>query len=61
MSAHDIDKAYVSPYDKFLFEFDASHEKSASQMLEIKKFQRIFKLRDDKEAQESKSGIWESF
>lgn len=46
MANNDIDKTYVSPYDRFLFEFDASHEKSASQLKEIKKHQRIFALRD---------------
>lgn len=46
MSNNDIDKAYVSPYDRFLYEFDACHEKSASQLKEIKKHQRIFALRD---------------
>lgn len=47
MANNDIDKAYVSPYDRFLYEFDACHEKSASQLKEIKKYQRIFALRDD--------------
>lgn len=47
MSNDDIDKAYVSPYDRFLFEFDACHEKSASQLKEIKKYQRIFAARDE--------------
>lgn len=42
----DIDKTYVSPYDRFLFEFDATHEKTASQLKEIKKYQRIFARRD---------------
>lgn len=46
MTKIDIDKAYVSPYDQFLFGFDAEHEKSASQLKEIKKYQRIFALRD---------------
>lgn len=46
MTSYDIDKAYVSPYDRFLFEFDANHEKSASQLKEIKKYKRIFALRD---------------
>lgn len=46
MSSDDIDKAYVSPYDRFLYEFDACHEKTASQLIEIKKYQRIFALRD---------------
>ncbi len=47
MSNDDLDKAYVSPYDRFLFEFDAGHEKSASQLKEIKKYQRIFAARDE--------------
>lgn len=42
MNSNDIDKAYVSPYDKFLFEFDATHSKSASQLKEINKHKRIF-------------------
>lgn len=46
MVNQDIDKAYISPYDRFLFEFDATHEKSASQLKEIKKYERIFALRD---------------
>lgn len=46
MTNNDIDKAYVSPYDRFLFEFNACHEKTASQLKEIKKYQRIFALRD---------------
>ncbi|HBI21026.1 MAG TPA: hypothetical protein DDY37_00300 [Legionella sp.] len=46
MANNDIDKTYVSPYDRFLFEFDATHEKSASQLKEIKKYKRIFALRD---------------
>jgi hypothetical protein len=40
------DKAYVSPIDLFQKSFDASHEKSASQKAEIKKYQRIHALRD---------------
>ena len=47
MSSYDIDKAYVSPYDRFLYEFDACHEKSASQLKEIKKHERIFAKRDE--------------
>lgn len=61
MSKHDIDKAYVSPYDKFLFGFDATHEKTASQIKEIKKHERIFLMRDDKDYKNEKSEIWESF
>lgn len=61
MNTDDIDKAYVSPYDKFLFEFDATHKKSESQMKEIIKHARIAKMRDDKDYKEGESGIWEDF
>ncbi len=61
MSDNDIDKAYVSPYDEFLFEFDATHNKSASQMKEIKKHERIARMRDDKDYQSDKGEIWEDF
>lgn len=57
----DIDKAYVSPYDKFLFEFDASHQKTASQLREIEKHQRIALMRDDKEYIDPNSAIWADF
>lgn len=61
MSKHDINKAYVSPYDKFLFNFDATHEKSASQLKEIKKHERIALMRDDKNYISTESEIWELF
>lgn len=61
MNTNDIDKAYVSPYDKFLFGFDASHEKTKSQLKEIEKHKRIASLRDDKTAGDKKGEIWESF
>lgn len=61
MSKHDIDKAYVSPYDKFLFEFDATHNKSASQIKEIQKNGRIAHMRDDKNYNSDKGEIWEEF
>ena len=47
MTAHDIDKFYVSPYDKFLYTFDKEHEKTASQLKEIEKHRRIANLRDN--------------
>ena len=50
MSTQDIDKAYVSPYDQFLFRFDKEHKKSPSQIKEIKKHERIFELRDKPDA-----------
>ena len=61
MSSHDIDKSYVSPFDKFLFEFDATHPKSASQLIEIKKYQRIFALRDHPKAEGEQEEIWQDF
>lgn len=60
MNNLDIDKAYVSPYDRFLFEFDATHEKSVSQLKEIIKYQRIFAMRDIPLAN-VKSDVWEEF
>lgn len=57
----DIDKAYVSPYDKFLFEFDATHQKSASQMKEITKHAKLALMRDDKNYPEDESDIWTGF
>lgn len=61
MNSQDIDKAYVSPYDKFLFEFDATHSKSESQIKEITKHQRIALMRDNKEYDNEKGEIWEQF
>lgn len=61
MSSNNIDKAYVSPYDKFLFEFDATHKKSESQIKEIKKNRRIAQMRDNKNYKEDKSEIWSDF
>ncbi|KTD05613.1 hypothetical protein OQJ19_10585 [Fluoribacter gormanii] len=61
MNSDDIDKAYVSPYDKFLFEFDATHNKSASQIKEINKHKRISMMRDNKDYGNEKGEIWEEF
>lgn len=61
MSQNDIDKAYVSPYDKFLFEFDAHHKKTTSQLKEIKKHQRIAYLRDNAKRDEKDDEIWGGF
>lgn len=61
MNKDDIDKAYVSPYDKFLFEFDINHPKSASQIQEINKHKRIALMRDDKDYANEKAQIWEKF
>lgn len=61
MSKTDIDKAYVSPYDRFLYEYDAKHEKSASQLAEIKKHQIIFALRDNPDLEAKTDVIWKAF
>lgn len=61
MSNLDIDKAYVSPYDRFLFEFDATHEKSASQLKEIKKHQSIFERRDAPIQSDLPKEVWTDF
>jgi hypothetical protein len=42
----DIDKSYISDYDKFLYEFDQTHALSESQRQEKKKHARIATLRD---------------
>ena len=55
-------KHYVSPIDIKSAEFDANHPKSDSQLAEIKKYQRITRLRDKKIALVKKiKSIWESF
>lgn len=61
MNSDDIDKAYVSPYDKFLFEFDATHNKSASQIKEINKHKRLSLMRDNKDYKSETGEIWEEF
>lgn len=61
MSDQDIDKKYVSPYDQFLFEFDVKHQKSASQLKEIKKHQRIAEQRDHAQCRNESDDIWEDF
>lgn len=61
MNTDDINKAYVSPHDKFLFEFDATHKKTTSQLQEIQKHERIAHMRDDKDYKVDQSEIWEGF
>ncbi len=61
MSKQDIDKAYVSPYDRFLYEFDSKHPKSASQLKEMIKYKRIAYLRDHVLEGEIVEQIWEEF
>lgn len=61
MNNHDIDKAYISPYDKFFCEFDKDHPLSESQLIEIAKYKRIFELRDHKAPGDGADEIWKEF
>lgn len=58
-----INTSYVSPLDEFMAEFNRQHpEKSASQEKEIKKYNRISRLRDDETAQDPVAhprGLWD--
>lgn len=60
MKKDNIDKAYISPFDKFIYEFDATHPQSESQLCEANKHKRIAQLRDDAEIDNDNS-IWEGF
>jgi len=57
----DIDKFYVSPYDKMFHGFDQKHALSESQKKEIAKHRRIAKLRDNANTSDDNSVIWEDF
>jgi hypothetical protein len=61
MNKHDLDKAYVSPYDKVFHKFDQEHPMSASQLKEYLKYKRIFEMRDNPNALQDSSEIWEEF
>ena len=61
MNTNDIDKFYISPYDRFLYEFDTTHPLSESQKEEIKKHQRIAELRDNKDLLKKEGEIWNKF
>lgn len=57
----DIDKFYVSPYDKMFHGFDNSHALSESQRKEIAKHERIADLRDNADSKENEGKIWKDF
>lgn len=57
----DIDKSYISPYDKFLCDFDKKHSKSTSQQKEIEKHRRIAALRDNPAVAEKQGQLWDAF
>jgi hypothetical protein len=40
------DRHFVSSVDRFQTQWDATHPKTASQLAEIKKHDRVFSLRD---------------
>jgi hypothetical protein len=61
MSIGDLDKAYVSPYDKFFYGWDEKHKPTASQIKEIKKHQAIAQARDVKLEKKETLVIWEAF
>jgi hypothetical protein len=53
---------YVSELDQLLTEFDQQHpELSESQQKEVRKHQRIQRLRDQAEAGKETTPIWERF
>lgn len=57
----DIDKFYVSEFDKMMRQFDASHPRSISQLKEIEKHQKIAHLRDNERDKNSNDKIWSGF
>ncbi len=61
MSSLDIDKFYISPYDKFMREFDINHQKTPSQIQEIDKHKRIAELRDNPITTDVEGKIWADF
>jgi hypothetical protein len=59
--AKNKDMDYVSDVEKFMHQFDQKHpQQSLSQQKEIKKFKRIFYLRDHV-VQAAQNKIWEGF
>ena len=57
----DINKAYISPYDLFLKEFDKTHKPSVAQKKEIAKHKRIATLRDNPTPNSADLVIWDEF
>jgi predicted Zn-dependent protease len=61
MINQDIERSYVSPYDQFLFEFDATHPNTPSQIKEIQKNARIAALRDNPAPEPEGKAVWTEF
>ena len=57
----EIDKKYISPYDKLLHGFDTTHAPTASQQREIKKHEKIFKQRDHANVDTEENILWDKF
>ncbi len=55
------DKHYVSPADKFLAKFNATHANTDSQQAEVDKYNKLNETRDNPEAEESqpKDSLWD--
>ncbi len=47
MQRSKVNKNYISEIDQRLADFNRTHPKSKSQQAEIKKYQRIYQLRDN--------------
>jgi hypothetical protein len=52
---------YVSEVDNMIKIFDEAHPKSESQLAEIKKYERIYQLRDQSTEKKTEDKIWEQF
>ena len=61
MNLQDIDKFYVSDYDKFMRKFDREHPQSKSQLNEIAQHEKIANLRDNVQENDKQSDIWSDF
>lgn len=52
---------YVSNVDKMIEKFDKTHPKSESQLAEIKKYEKIYQLRDEATEKKPEEKIWKDF
>lgn len=53
---------FVSKLDQFLFDFDDKKKmKSQSQQAEIKKADRVTKMRDDNQYETKAESVWDNF
>lgn len=56
-----VNKNFISNIDQRLAEFDKTHPKSASQLAEIRKYRRIYELRDNPDAENHEpSDLWQN-